>query len=126
MHFPQNFPYESRFVIALCTTVVVETAVIIGLIRLLFKIPPVRLSTHRCLFAGFFASFATLPYLWFVLPSFIHPFPVLVTTGETGVYLLEAMAYVYLLNLPFKKTLVLSTAANTASIVAGLLLLPPF
>jgi hypothetical protein len=118
--------YESRFIIALCATVVVETAVIIGLIRLFFKISPVRLSTHRCLFAGYFASFATLPYLWFVLPSFIRPYTILVTTGETGVYLLEALAYVYLLNLPFKKTFVLSTAANTASIIAGLFLLPPF
>jgi hypothetical protein len=126
MHLPANFPFELRFVISLVITVITETAVIICCIRFFFKIGPEKVSTHRCLFAGFFTSFATLPYLWFVLPAFIHSYLIEVVFGEAGVYVLEAIAYVYLLNMPFQKTLALSVLANTASIIVGLLVLPPF
>jgi hypothetical protein len=126
MHLPATFPFELRFVISLLITVITETAVLVCFIRFFFKIGHEKLSTNRCLFAGFFASFATLPYLWFVLPAFIHSYLIEVIIGEAGVYLLEAIAYVYLLNMPFKKTFLLSASANTASIIVGLLVLPPF
>jgi hypothetical protein len=126
MHFPLNFPFELRFLISLVVTVVIETAVIVCYIRFFYKIPARQLSMPRILFAGFFASFATLPYLWFVLPPLVRPYWLMVTTGEAGVFILEAMAYIYLLNLPFRKTIVLSVAANIASIIVGLLALPPF
>jgi hypothetical protein len=126
MHLPVNFPFELRFVISLVITVITETAVLVCCIRFFFKIGLEKLSTHRCLFAGFFASFATLPYLWFVLPAFIHSYLIEVVIGEAGVYLLEAVAYVYLLNMPFNKSFLLSVLANTASIIVGLLVLPPF
>src|SRR5271157_1928514 len=126
MKFLSNSSYELRFVYALVVTVVVETFVIVCLIRFFYKITSQQLSTRRCLFSGFFASFATLPYLWFVLPALIHPYLLLVTVGEAGVYFLEALAYVFLLNLPFKKTVVLSVVANSASIIAGLWAMPPF
>jgi hypothetical protein len=126
MHLPANFLFELRFVISLLITVIVETIVIVCCIRFFFKITSRQLPMHRCVFAGFFASFATLPYLWFVLPAFVHPYPLLVTTGEAGVFIVEAMAYVFLLNLPFRKTVVLSALANSASIIVGLVVLPPF
>jgi hypothetical protein len=126
MHLPANISLEARFLISLLVTVAVETAVITCCIRLFFKITSLQLPLRRCLFAGFFASFATLPYLWFVLPVFVHPYPLLVTTGELGVFILEAVAYIFLLDLPFRRTVVLSFAANLASIVVGLLVLPPF
>jgi hypothetical protein len=126
IHFPQQFSFEARFLVALAITVVVETAVIVGLVRLLCKEPSTRPHLARCLFAGFFASFATLPYLWFVLPVFVRPYGVLVGAGETGVVLIEAVAYVFLLNLPFRTTIVLSLCANLASIAVGFLVVPPF
>lgn len=126
MHFPVNFPFELRFVIALLITIITETIVIVCCIRFLFKIGPEKLSLHRCLFAGFFASFATLPYLWFVLPSFILSYSIEVIIGEAGVFIVEAVAYVYLLNMPFRKTIALSVSANIASIIVGLLVLSPF
>jgi hypothetical protein len=126
MHLPATFSIEARFLISLIITVAVETTVIICCIRFLFKITSLQLPLRRCLFAGFFASFATLPYLWFVLPAFVHPYPLLVTAGELGVFTVEAVAYIFLLDLPFRKTAVLSFTANLASIFVGLLVLPPF
>ena len=126
MHLPATISIEARFLISLLVTVVVETAVLICYIRFIFKIASLQLPLRRCLFAGFFASFATLPYLWFVLPAFVHSYPLLVTTGELGVFVVEAVAYIFLLGLPFRKTAVLSFTANLASIIVGLLVLPPF
>jgi hypothetical protein len=126
MHMPGNISFELRFLISLVITVAVETAVIIGCIRFLFKIPSLQLPLRRCLFAGFFASFATLPYLWFVLPAFVHPYPLQVTAGEAGVFIIEAVAYLFLLNLPFRKTAILSFLANLASIIVGLIVVSPF
>lgn len=120
-----HFSLETRFLAALGITVVVETAVILCLIRLVFKLDSVRLSWPRGAFAGFFASFATLPYLWFVLPAFVRSYPISVVSGELGVFVIEAIAYVFLLNLPLRKTLLLSLSANLASIIAGLVFLPP-
>lgn len=126
MHFPLTFPFEYRFLISLFVTIVVETAVLIGLIKLVFKIPTLQLTMKRCVFAGFFASFATLPYLGFVLPVLIHSYPLLLICGECGVFIIETIAYVYLLNLPIKKTVILSFVANSASILVGLVVIPPF
>ena len=126
MHIPGNISFELRFLISLAITVAVETAVIMCCIRFWFKISSLQLPVGRCVFAGFFASFATLPYLWFVLPAFVHPYPLQVSAGEAGVFVIEAVAYLFLLNLPFRKTALLSFLANLASIIVGLVVVPPF
>ncbi len=110
----------------MAVTVVVETAVILALIRLLYKLPPSRLGWTRCLFAGFYASFATIPYLWFVLPAYISSYLPCILAGEIGAFVLEAIAYVFFLNLPLRRAAVLSFIANISSIVVGLIVLPPF
>jgi hypothetical protein len=121
MYIPGNISFEMRFLISLAITVVVETAVILCCVRFWFKLPSSQLTLRRCLFAGFFASFATLPYLWLVLPAFVHSYQLQVSAGEAGVFIIEAVAYVFLLNLPLRTTVVLSFCANLASILAGLL-----
>jgi hypothetical protein len=126
MHVPMNISFDVRFLVSLAITVVVETCVIVCCIRLIFKITALQLPLRRCLFAGFFASFATLPYLWFVLPAFVHSYTVQVTAGESGVFVIEAVAYLFLLDLPLRRTVVLSFLANLASIIVGLFLVPPF
>lgn len=123
IHLSPDFPFEARFLIALVLTVAVETAVLLALIRLLYKAPIVSIGWARCIFAGFFASFATIPYLWFVLPAFIHSYTAMVVTGEIGAFLLEALAYVFLLNQPFRRTVVLSFVANLSSVVLGYIIL---
>jgi hypothetical protein len=126
MHVPINSSFELRFLISLLITVVVETSVILCCIRFWFKITSSQLPLHRCLFAGFFASFATLPYLWFVLPAFVHSYPLQVISGEIGVFVIEAVAYLFLLDLPLRKTVALSFLANLASVIVGLFVVPPF
>jgi hypothetical protein len=123
--FLQNHSIQALFLVALAVTVIVETAVILAMIRFVYKVPAINLSLARTLFAGFFASFATIPYLWFVLPAFLSPYSVQVLVGETGAILFEAIAYVFLFNLPFRRTIILSLVANLASITVGLLILPP-
>lgn len=113
--------YEIRFLIALAITVVTETTVIFILIRALWKIAASGLSTAQCLFAGIFASFATLPYLWFVLPALIKPYRLQVVTGEIGVIVIEALFYYYVLNLSIRRSALLSLAANVVSIIIGLI-----
>jgi hypothetical protein len=112
--------YEIRFLVALAITVVTETTVIFILIRALWKISAAGLSTLRCLFAGIFASFATLPYLWFVLPAIVKPYQAQVVTGETGVFIIEALAYYYLLNLSIRRSVFMSLIANFVSIIIGI------
>ncbi len=126
IHLPPNFPFESRFLISMLITVIVETAVILALLRFLFKLSPGRIGWTRCLFAGFYASFATIPYLWFVLPAYIGSYIACIFVGEIGAFILEAIAYVFFLNLPLRRAAVLSLIANMSSIAVGLILLPPF
>jgi hypothetical protein len=126
MHVPMNISFDVRFLVSLAITVVVETCVIVSCIRLIFKITALQLPLRRCLFAGFFASFATLPYLWFVIPAFVHSYPVQVMAGESGVFVIEAAAYMFLLDLPLRRTVALSFLANLASVIVGLFLVPPF
>lgn len=117
--------YEIRFLIALAITVVTETTVIFILIRALWKITESGLSTARCLFAGIFASFATLPYLWFVLPAIVKPYQIQVVTGEIGVFVIEAVFYYYVLNLSLRRSALLSFAANAVSIIVGMIIFRP-
>jgi hypothetical protein len=117
--------YEIRFLIALAVTVVTETTVIFILIRALWKIASSDLSTARCLFAGIFASFATLPYLWFVLPAIVKPYELQVVSGEIGVFVVEAVFYYYLLNLSIRRSALLSFSANAASIIVGVIVFRP-
>jgi hypothetical protein len=117
--------YEIRFLIDLAITVVTETTVIFILIRALWKIAASGLSTARCLFAGIFASSATLPYLWFVLPAIVKPYQVQVVTGEIGVFVIEALFYYYVLNLSIRRSAILSFVANTVSIIIGICIFRP-
>ena len=114
-------PMETLFLKALLTTVLTETAALLCVARLLRKKSFTALSTPRLLAAGFFASFATLPYLWFVAPSFIGSYTMLTLVGETGVALLEGLFYYFFLNLRPFPALALSIVCNLVSIVVGLL-----
>ena len=112
--------YEIQFLINLAITVAVETTVIFVIIRSFWKIGSSVVSNPRCIFAGIFASFATIPYLWFILPAIVKPYIVLVVSGEIGIAVVEAVFYYYILNVSAKRAGVLSAAANGASIVVGL------
>lgn len=112
--------YEYHFLLALLVTVMVETALLFATVRYLLKIDRAYITDSLLLFAGLFSSFATLPYLWFVLPMFIKTAFSLVGIGEFSVILVEAIFYFFLLELKWKKVLMLSFICNFASYLAGL------
>ena len=115
--------YETRFILALIQTVVIETAVLIFLIRHIYRLDKNKLSKSLLLTTGFFVSFATLPYLWFILPAYISNVFAYVLVGELSVILLEAIIYYLLLKLSFKKTIIISFVCNLFSFLLGLLII---
>jgi hypothetical protein len=113
--------YEIRFLFALFSTVLVEEAVALVCRR----VSPKSFGDTR--YGKFFgvvalASALTLPYLWFVLPAFVHSRLVYVVAGELAVFLAEAALYRFLLPVSRRTALALSFAANLASYLAGELL----
>jgi hypothetical protein len=115
--------YEYLFLQALALTVLVECAVVVLFVRRVWAISSITLSLPRLLFAAFFTSFATIPYLWFILPLWRAPYLFRTVAGELLVTVIEALAYVFLLDLKPKRAALLSLAANLASILAGLILM---
>lgn len=108
--------YETLFLIGLLKTLIVEISVLILFFKYIFK----KKITSKLFIVGFIASTLTLPYLWFVLPSLLSMF-YLILLGELLVIFIEAYIYNQFLNLDFKKALYLSLIANISSIIIGLL-----
>jgi len=115
--------YEIRFLQALALTVAVEVPALFLLLRYVFKARGGGLEAYRIALAGLFASAATLPYLWFVVPAFVDSRGMQITAGEIVVVLTEALFYAVVLRLGFPRALALSAAANAASVAVGLLIL---
>ena len=113
--------YELLFLKALAVTVSVETLVLLLLARLAFRRLLPDLSISRLIFAGILCSAATLPYLWFIFPRFIHDRTLMIIIGELSVVLAEAGLYLLILGVDWKKAFILSAFCNAASMAAGLL-----
>jgi hypothetical protein len=114
--------YEALFLLSLVKTISVEMAVIAITVRWLLKIGPTTIDLRSIVFAGFFCSFATLPYLWFVLPAYIHNRTAFVVFGELTVTLVEAVFLCFFLRINKRSALILSLLANGSSFLFGLLL----
>jgi hypothetical protein len=115
--------YEQAFLVSLLFTWIFEVIVLFTIARFLFKIKKKEISTIRLLFSGLLASFATLPYVWFVLQYLIRPYVVFVFVAEISVVLVEMVIYYYLVNVKMFRALVLSFSCNMASFVLGLIFL---
>ncbi|HEV8289656.1 MAG TPA: hypothetical protein VGQ00_01745 [Candidatus Norongarragalinales archaeon] len=107
--------YESSFLFALFLTLAIEIPVLFFFVRVVFK--QKKTSDVSILFAGLVASGLTLPYLWFVIPSFAGSG--FVTIGESFAVFAEAIIIERALKLGWKKSLATSLAANVISFVAG-------
>ncbi len=77
-------------------------------------------STRRLFAVGALGSLLTLPVLWFVLPAFLAP-ATAVVLGEILAVVVEALLLWRLLPARPLVALVLSVAANLASLAMGLL-----
>ena len=110
--------YTHNFISSLVFTCAIETLVLFLIVRFVLKDKVMRLSD--VIFAGFFASFATITYVWFV-------FPILATWpqgmpqiySEPFAFVVEAIFYRFFLRLSWKNAFAVSFIANVVSYYAG-------
>lgn len=120
MKWIYTLSYERLFLVGLVFTVAVETAVLFAMTRL-----PSRRSTPPSglvVFSGCLASAATLPYLWFVLPSFVTSRTMLILVGELSVTAAETVIYRFVLTQSLLRAAAFSLCCNLSSYLLGLLL----
>jgi hypothetical protein len=119
------YAYAAQFLLALIITVAVETAVLFLFVRDIFKLSEKKLSNRLLIFFGFLASFATIPYLWFVVPSIFYNQLssalgiYIVLAAEVMISIFEASIYYFGLNLGAKRSLIVSFACNAFSFLIG-------
>ena len=109
--------YEILFILALFQTLIVEIGVLFLFFKYVFK---KKIHIKKLILVGIVASSLTIPYLWFVLPSLLIPFYV-VLIGEVLIWLIEAYLYKEFLEITIKQALYVSLIANLASILVGLI-----
>jgi hypothetical protein len=113
--------YELLFFKALFFTISIETIVLFVIIKTFFK--ETKLANTTILFSGILASFATLPYLWFVLPHFIPSKITYIVVGELSVVFIESLIYFYILKIKYTWSLLLSAFCNLSSFLVGLVIM---
>ena len=117
-----NIAFVHRFLTSLIFTTAVETAMLVLLLRFVFRNSwPGR---GRVLTAGLFASFMTLPYVWYIIPA-LFPWPTslhLIVVAEAFAFVIETLFYRSYLRVGWGTALTLSLAANALSYFLGPLL----
>jgi hypothetical protein len=112
--------YETKFLVSLAVTEIIEIPLAVIIIKYLLKLRGVFVS--KIIITAFFASAFTLPYLWFVLPPFIDA-RLYIIYGESLVILVEALIYNQFLNIKIKNAILISLAANLISYFLGTVIL---
>ncbi|HOO63982.1 MAG TPA: hypothetical protein PK364_08670 [Synergistaceae bacterium] len=123
--------YEGAFLQALFWTLFSESAALLGALFFLARITgggkkknpeDLPFSLWKILFAGFFASFATLPYLWFLLPWYLSSYALYAFVGEVLVILTEALFFRMYFSLSLSLSFLLSLWCNLFSLGVGKIL----
>lgn len=112
--------YETRFMLALVMAWVIEIPVLIAFIRFVFR--DKTLPIKKIIGIGALCTALTLPYLWFILPSYVDA-AYYAVIGEMLVFLVEAFVLNRLLGLKPEIAAVCSFVMNMASFLLGLYLL---
>jgi len=112
--------YELMFLKALVLTIFIETLVIIVFFQLVIKRKGIEIS--KLLITGIIASFATLPYLWFVFPIFIEQKIWYAIIGESFAVLVETFIIGAILRTKLVTSLLCSFTCNMISFLIGLIL----
>jgi len=115
--------YEYKFLISLLFTLFVEIIILFVLMNFLFKKEKKRITNSLLLFTSFLCSFATLPYLWFIVPLLITTRVYYVLFGEIFVIFIESLIIFFMLRISYKKSIILSFICNLLSFLLGLILL---
>lgn len=121
MGFFDNNYLIFQFILALFLTITIETIVIVILSKVFKKYFNILLKD--ILFSGFITSFATLPYLWFVLSPLFGNGLNFIIIGELFAFIVEIFIYYFVIkDIKFHKCIILSFVANLISFSIGLLI----
>jgi len=110
--------YIHRFISSLTFTVAIETLAIFLLLWFVFK--KRESGWKNIVLAGIFASFATIPYVWFVFPYITKwSYSTSLAYSEPFAFLIEALLYRIFLKIDIRIALVVSLVANGLSYFLG-------
>ena len=113
--------YEFIFLKSLTLTILIETFVIIIYFRFIIKLKDIEIP--KLLITGLIASFATLPYLWFVFPIYIDQKIWYMIIGESFAVLVETIIIGAILRTKFITSLLCSLTCNAISFLIGLIIM---
>ncbi|MBI5421350.1 MAG: hypothetical protein HZA35_03540 [Parcubacteria group bacterium] len=112
--------YARHFFSALGFSIVIETIILLWIVRGVFRIKKEGASFGRLVLVGFFATFATIPYVWYVFPVvFYDSWRKALILSEFFAVLVEAVFYKYILGLSWKRALSVSLVCNASSFFLG-------
>lgn len=112
--------FQGRLFLAyLLLTIIIETPVLYLIIRRFFHSGPAQVSPKRILLAGFLASFATYPYVWYVWPALLPDPDQALIAAELMVFLVEAVMLRAMLPLSLRQALMASFFCNMTTIILG-------
>ena len=106
-----------RFLIVLPIDLAVECAVLFACKYLLFKKSFQPVSVLTVVLAGIIATSLTLPYVWFIVPYFIHGRIAYLVVSEAFAVVVEGFLYRFLLKIKLQIGLLVSLLANAASFI---------
>ncbi|MDB5224472.1 MAG: hypothetical protein JWO43_94 [Candidatus Adlerbacteria bacterium] len=110
--------YIHRFITSMAFTALLETGILVLLLRTVFRRPFV--STRTLIQVGLLVNFATIPYVWFVFPYVTDwPRETSLLFSEPFVFIVEAVVYRYFLNVSWRTAIVASFLCNVASYYLG-------
>jgi hypothetical protein len=113
---------SSEYFVAIVMAVLVESAVVFLLMRIIIKMAEV--SSWRIFLACLLINFATIPSAWRIMGLLLRVFSIEyyfidVVITETLVVIIEALWYRIVLPIRFRQALLLSFCANSASYFGG-------
>lgn len=111
--------YEQKFLLSLLLTLIVEIPIVVLLVKSFYKQKEIKIS--KIIFVGFISSALTLPYFWFILPTYITDRLLFMLYGEIIIVCIEMVIYNQLLKLKLTRSFIVSLVANSMSVLAGLI-----
>lgn len=117
--------YALLFMKAFLLTIAVEAPIAWLLLSRHLRRAGEKSNARMILAAALLGNMATLPYLWFFYPL-LFGFKLRLAFGETTAVAVEGLVYFLMTEASFGASFMAALAANTASVIAGLLIMPPF
>lgn len=115
-----NF-YEIEFLKALLLTISIETVILFLLVKKVSFFKLSEISNPKIITVGIFASFSTLPYVWFIFPAFIFNQNLYIITSESFAIIAETIIFGMILKLKLRNAFFLSLLCNAISFTFGLI-----